>query len=330
MSVDWRAAQSGDAIAMEHVTKRFGDRPVLHDVSWRVPMGSIYGLIGANGAGKTTLLRLALGVIWPASGSITVFDTRLAHENADLRELIHYVSSDRSLAPSLRVGEWLQFARRLYHGWDQARAQRLLDALELDARQPIRVLSTGQRLCVQLVVATAARPALLLLDEPTNGLDAVVKHQFLQLILDTAADQGTTVVWATHQLSDMERLADHVGLLYRGHFLFQGDMDGLRARVGRIRIAIPERSAPDLLKDPRIIEWTQRGPAALLTVQGPVDAVVHDLRAAGVTMVEALDRDLETVFRVLLRQAGYVRDGIGTAGQGEEGPRHDSLRATKA
>jgi ABC-2 type transport system ATP-binding protein len=300
----------GDAIAMEHVTKRFGGREVVRDVHWRVPSGSIYGLIGANGAGKTTLLRLAMGVLWPDAGRITVLETPLARENADLRELVQYVGGGRPLVPSLRVGEWVEYARRLYMGWDQGRVERLLEALELERRQPIGTLSTGQQASFQLAVAIAAQPGLLLLDEPTNGLDPVVKHQFLQLVLDMAAEQGTTVVLATHHLEDLERLADHVGLLYCGQFLFQGEMDALRASVGRIRMAMPPDPPEDLFADPRIVQVERRGPAALLTVEGPVEAVMDRLRAVGATLVEPLDRDLDTVFRVVLRKAGYSRDGI--------------------
>jgi ABC-2 type transport system ATP-binding protein len=299
------------AIYMERISKWFRGRVALEAVTWSVAAGSFHGLVGANGAGKTTLLRLALGVIWPDDGQIEVFGERLGHDNAEIRQRVHYVASGRPPGASgFRVAEWMRYASLLYRRWDAGRAQQLLEAIELDSGQFIGHLSSGQMTSLALAVAVASRPDLLLLDEPTNGLDLVVKRQMLQLIIDMAASEGTTVVMATHNLEDVERLADSLALLYRGRLVAAGGLDEIKGRMHRIQVALPGQWPEAVFQDPSITHVERRGQVALLTVEGPAEPIMERLRTAGAVVVEPIPMDLSEVFRSMLEKEGYTRETI--------------------
>lgn len=295
------------ALRMEGVEKRFRGRPVLHDIAWSVPAGRICGLIGPNGAGKTTLLRLALGLLGPDAGSIDILGERLTLENAWLRERVHYVASERAMAPLFRVGEWVRYASLAYPRWDAVRGARMFEGLGLEYGRMVRELSTGQRTSLQIAVALAARPDLLLLDEPTNGLDVLVKTQVLQLVIDMAAAEGTTVVIATHHIEDVERLADSLAVLHQGRLIVQGELDAIKASMHRLQVVIPGEWPVEIDRDPSVVRVERQGKVGLVTVEGPVEPVAERCRQLGAVLVEPLDLDLTEVFRAVLGKEGYTR-----------------------
>lgn len=295
------------ALRIQGVQKGFRGRPVLHDIEWSLPAGSICGLIGPNGAGKTTLLRITLGLLWPDAGSVEVLGERLELENAHLRERVHYVASERAMAPSFGVSEWVRYAALAYPRWDAARAARMLEALELEPGRAVRELSAGQRTSLQIAVAAASRPELLLLDEPTNGLDVLVKTQVLQLIIDMAAAEGTTVVVATHHIEDVERLADRLAVLYDGHFVLRGDLDAIKASMHRLQVVIPGDWPAEIEQDPSVVRVDRQGKVAVLTIEGPLEPVAERCRAHGAVLIEPIDLDLTEVFRAVLGKEGYTR-----------------------
>jgi ABC-2 type transport system ATP-binding protein len=298
------------ALQMEGVEKRFRGYPVLHGVTWSVPAGSVCGLIGPNGAGKTTLLRLVLGLLVPDAGTIEVLGESLALENAVLRQRVHYVASERPQMPPLRVDEWIHYASLAYPRWDPSRAVCLLDALDLAPRRLVRELSAGQRTSLQIAVAAASRPDLLLLDEPTNGLDVLVKTQVLQLVIDMAAAEGTTVVIATHHIEDVERLADRLAVLHDGKFIAHGELDAIKASMHRLQVVFPGEWPADIDQDPRVVRVERQGKVATLTVEGPIEPIAQTCRAHGAVLVEPLDLELTDIFRAMLEREGYARAEI--------------------
>ena len=295
------------ALRMEGVGKRFRGVPVLQGIAWSVPVGSVCGLIGPNGAGKTTLLRLLLGLIVPDAGTIEVLGEHLGVENAGVRERVHYVASDPAAVPPFRVGEWIHYASLAYPRWDAPRAARMLDALELPSRRLVRELSAGQRTSLQIAVAAASRPDLLLLDEPTNGLDVLVKTQVLQLVIDMAAAEGTTLVIATHHIEDVERLADRLAVLYDGRLIAQGELDALKASLHRLQVVFPGDWPGEIESDPRVVRVERQGKVAMLTVEGPLEPVQEACRSRGAVLVEPLDLDLTDIFRAMVEREGYAR-----------------------
>lgn len=298
-------------IAIETIglTKILEDAAVVNDVNLSIPKGTIYGIVGANGAGKTTLLRLLHGVMWPTIGQVKLFGQPVPRESAEIRQRVHHVAAEGNIYSSFRVQDLVKFASQLYERWDVKRCQGLLDALELPKRQLIRHLSFGMRMQLRLVIRLSAHPEVLLLDEPTNGLDAVVKRQFLQLILDEALRDGTTVVMATHNLGDLERMADGLAVMYQGKIIADGLIDELKSRVHTYQAVLPN-GIPDTLAQAGMVLQTERRGAVWTIVAEDTNGEVEQWLRRLSSHVETVPQDLEEVFTHLLFKEGYSREAI--------------------
>ena len=218
------------ALEASQLGKRYGQRWALRDCSLRVPAGSIVGLVGANGAGKSTLLHLAVGLLAPTSGTITVLGAKPAAGAHQLAR-VGFVAQDAPLYPGLRVAEHLRLGRRLNPGWDAHAASARIERLGLDPRQRAGHLSGGQRAQLALTLAVAKRPELLLLDEPVASLDPLARREFLQRLMETVVDQHLTVVLSSHLLADVERVCDHLIVLAAGEVVLAGEVGDRKSVV---------------------------------------------------------------------------------------------------
>lgn len=294
-----------------NLTKQFDDRVAVDNVSLSVPAGSIYGVVGANGAGKSTLLRLLLGVMWPTAGEVRLFGEALPREAAPVRQRVHYVGGDAEPFRSFRVHELIRYSSMLYERWDQSRCTRLLEALQLPTGRAIRNLSTGMKMQLRLAMALSTHPDLLILDEPTNGLDPVVKRQFLQLLVQEAASEGTTIVLVTHLLDDVERIADGIAVMYQGRAIASGVIDDLKDHVHRLQAALPTGLPPAIEDHPAVARVDRQGQVFTITVEGSGAVEIQErLWAAGATFVEPIGLELSDLFRYLMEKEGYTRDAV--------------------
>lgn len=199
----------------------------LRDCNLAIPGGRIVALVGPNGAGKTTLMHLAVGLLQPTAGDIQVFgwsprDTPLA-----TLARVGFLAQDRPLFASLTVEETLGFGRRLNPRWDDKLARRRVSELGVPLKARVGKLSGGQRAQVALTVAIAKRPDLLLLDEPLANLDPVARHEVSRGLMTSAADQGLTVIYSSHVVSELEQLCDYVVMINRGRVQLAGPLDEL-------------------------------------------------------------------------------------------------------
>jgi len=197
----------------------------LGPLNLNVPRGAIYGLIGPNGAGKTTALDLVLGMGREDAGQIKALGLDHRRDGVAFKQRTAYVSPDLNFQIWGKIERAIRFVRGFYPTWDDAYCRELLQAFQLDPRAPIAWLSFGARTKLSLVLALAHRPELLILDEPTTGLDAVSKQQVFAELLKAVQGGERTVLISSHGLADVERFADHVGLLHHGQLLLEGRMD---------------------------------------------------------------------------------------------------------
>lgn len=211
---------------------RFGLKQALAGLDLSLARGGIHAIVGANGAGKSSLFRILLGFQSPTAGSARI----LGRDCADLREQdrarIGFVNEEHSLPAWLRVDEVVAMQRGLYPQWDEARYREVAGHFNVEQRQRVRELSRGERAGINLAMALAQRPELLILDEPTLGLDVVAKRAFLEIVLTAVADASCTVIYCSHQMEEIERLADNLVLLERGRLRHASPPDEFCARVG--------------------------------------------------------------------------------------------------
>lgn len=212
---------NASAIEIRKLEKQLG-RFKLGPLNLTVPQGAIYGLIGPNAAGKTTTIDLILGLGQEDGGCIRVFGLDHRDQEVEIKRRIGYVSPDVSYNAWKKVKRLIHFIRQFYPKWDDAYCKHLLESLNVGWDDKISTMSFGSRVKLGLVVALSHRPDLLLLDEPTIGVDAVSKKQIFSELLNAVQDESRTVLISSHGLTDIERFADHVGMIKDGRLLLEG------------------------------------------------------------------------------------------------------------
>ena len=262
--------QAGDlAVATTGLTKTFGDQTALQDVSLQVPAGAVYLLVGPNGAGKSTALKTLLDLVRADAGRAEVFGMDTRADGPRIRANIGYVPERPDWGYGwMSVGRLLGHQARYFPAWDAAYANKLARIFDLKLGRKLGVLSKGQARRVHLTMALAHRPPLLLLDEPTDGLDPLMRDETLGVLADHLSETPTTVLISTHHVEEVERLADHIGVMRDGTLRAQMTIDELRAGLRRYRIEVPEgwQGVPSLngtvlrrASGGREVQWTVWG-----------------------------------------------------------------------
>lgn len=218
-------------IRFDDVHRRFGSRAVLRGLSLRVRPGEVYALLGRNGAGKTTAMRILLGFLTPMQGTSSLLGVDSRVLSAQMRERVGLVSEGHALYGWMTVADVLEFEAGTRERFDVVRARTLRERLALDPRAKVAKLSRGQRAQLSLLVATCGRPDVLVLDDPAMGLDPVVRRELLGVMIDLLSDTGASVLFSTHILSDVERIADRVGILHDGRLIVDATLEDLKRRV---------------------------------------------------------------------------------------------------
>jgi len=221
------------AIESSGLAKRYGRRWALTDCTLSIPEGRVVGLVGPNGAGKTTLLHLAVGLLTPTAGSITVLGNRPAADPAMLAR-VGFLAQDSPAYSRMTVAQHLDMGRWLNPTWDAEFADRRINELDLDRKQRAGSLSGGQRAQLALTLAVAKRPELLVLDEPVASLDPLARREFLQTLMEVVAEHGTSVVLSSHLVADLERVCDHLVVLVASRVAITGEVEALLASHHRI------------------------------------------------------------------------------------------------
>jgi len=252
------------------LAKSYGRRQALTDCTLSVPAGRVTGLVGPNGAGKTTLLSLAVGLLAPTSGTITVLGGRPASGPGQLAK-VGFVAQDAPVYAGLSVADHLRLGAHMNPGWDQDLANRRIAQLGLDPGQKAGKLSGGQRAQLALTVAIAKRPQLLILDEPIASLDPLARREFLQSLMEFTAEHEVSVVMSSHLVSDLERVCDYLIVLVASRVQVAGDVDDLLTTHSQL--IGPRSREADLPRDWRVISasHTDRQSTLLVRTSAPID-----------------------------------------------------------
>jgi ABC-2 type transport system ATP-binding protein len=292
---------SGQPVEMHNLSKSFGTRPALTDVTLALPPGTVTGLLGRNGAGKTTLIKCLLGLLRPNSGVSLVLGEPSGDLSPAVKARIGYVPQEPVIYPWMRVRQGIAYQGAFYETWDTPLTEELLQTFDLDPRQRIGALSVGQLQKLAILLALACRPQVLLLDEPVAALDPEGRRSFLRLLVDLVADGTRTVLLSTHITSDVERVCSHVAILKDGRLLQMTDLDELRGSVKELRLSSEQRLPESIATVPGVLRYQSSGTQAVLTVQGDIVATVARLRRELGAEVTVVDLSLEDVFLELHR-----------------------------
>jgi len=220
------------AIETFGLTKRYGAITAVADLSLRVEPGQVFGFLGPNGAGKSTTIRMLLALQRPTRGHATLLGLDAAAGSVEIHRCIGYLPGDLELFPRLTGRQHIAWFARARGDVDDALVRQLIERFQVVADRPVRELSKGNRQKVGLVLAFMHRPELLVLDEPTSGLDPLMQHEFADLLRETA-DQGRTVFLSSHELDEVQRVADRIGIIKQGRLVAEDTVDGLRRAAPR-------------------------------------------------------------------------------------------------
>ena len=278
------------AIATRGLVKRYRSIDAVNGLNLSVPKGAIYTLVGRNGSGKTTTIRMLLDLARPDSGTAHVLGMDSHAERTKVLERVGYVS-DRPLLGGWTGEQLVRFNRGFYPRWSDELAARYVRVFDIPMKQRFRNLSRGNQTKMWLLLALAQQPDVLILDEPTAGLDPVVTDQLLRVLVEDVAAEGRTVFMSSHHLSEVERIADWVGMIDKGKLLLEAPMEELRAKFRRIQVAGVAETAPAAAMRVR-----RSGGSTEYVVRDGAEEFVDSLEREGATVLQSSPMNLSEIF----------------------------------
>ncbi len=284
------------------LTKRYGQLAAVDGLNMRVERGSVYGFIGRNGAGKTTTLRMLAGLTHATSGNARVLGLEARRDQVGILERTGFVI-DTTLLPWMTGKDLVRFNRGFFPHWQDSLVKRYAEALDIPMDRKFKKLSQGNKTKLCLLLALAQNPELLVLDEPTAGLDPVVTDQLLRVLVEDFANDGRTILMSSHHLSEVERIADWVGVVDKGKLLLEARLDDIRTHYRRVRV-VGERlpaTSPELLAVSSAEGVTE------YVLSAGADAFASGLSAQGAIVLDVSPLNLSEIFLALLgKENGHV------------------------
>ncbi len=288
------------AVQASRLRKSFGPRDVLHDLSFEVRPGEVIGVLGKNGAGKTTLLELMLGYSTPSSGEVRIFGAESQRMPGDVKRRVGFVPQQDELLYQLTVAEQLRVIASFYPKWDHELISRLCGAWGVDPQARIKSMSVGERQKLSIMLAFGHRPDLLILDEPVASLDPLARRQFLEQLVELSAEGQRAVVFSSHIVSDIERLASRIWILKEGRLFWEGDLESLKESVSRLHIRFGGATVPNF-EIPGVINQRAQAQSVTAVVRDWTPAIQQSFEERYSVTVEQESLGLEEIFLELHR-----------------------------
>jgi ABC-2 type transport system ATP-binding protein len=293
-------------VSVHGLQKQFSQNPVLRGVDLELQPGTVLGLLGQNGSGKSTLLKCTLGLLKPSAGGVTVFGEDAWNLSAGAKSRLGYVPQEFVSYPWMRVRQVIAYTAAFYPTWNQRLVDELCRRWRLPLEDRVGPLSVGQLQTLAIVLALGHEPELLILDEPVASLDPSARREFLRTLLEVLDDPNRTVLFSTHITSDLERVANRVAILRNGRIAFHGELDELKDRVKRLRIAASS-NLPASFAIPGALHCEVNGPLATVSVDDFDDELLKNVRQTWQADVSVEDLNLEEIFLELHDQSDDAR-----------------------
>lgn len=296
-------------VELDRLTKRYGKRRGIEDLTFSIEEGEIFGFIGPNGAGKSTTIRTLLNLIFPTSGSAKVFGKDVVRESLEIRRHTGYLPSEVHYYDGMKVIDLLRYSAGFHGAADEARMRQLAERLDLDLSRKIEDLSFGNRKKVGIVQALLHRPRLLILDEPTNGLDPLMQHVFFDLLKEEQK-RGATVFFSSHILGEVQRMCQRVAIIKDGRLIKVESVSELvNANFKTVTLTFAGEADPQPIGEaelPGIINQDVHGNTLTLLYGGEIRALLGFAMQLPITDIRVEEPSLEDVFMHV-----YERDNGG-------------------
>ncbi len=284
------------AVQTWNLSKTIQDKEILKNINIEIPRGSVYALLGPNGAGKTTILKILMGLKKPSSGGGKCLGLDILAEGLQIRQKTGYLSEEPRFYGYMTAKHLLEFCRGFYSQWNDHLVRNYLEVFELPVEQKVYEFSQGMKNQLALLLALAPRPELLILDEPTTGFDPIKRKLFFNVILEEIVAEGNTVLISSHQLDEVERIADRVGLIRRGQLLRECSLDELKTQEKEIRVVFQKEPPSDFFDLPGIKEVKQEGKAFRVLVSSNLEEIWQTCASFPHYTLEMIGSNLEDIF----------------------------------
>ena len=278
--------------------KHYDGVEALRGLDLQVPAGSICGFLGRNGAGKTTTIKLLLGMARPSSGEARVFGLRAdaPETSVEIRRRTAFVSEEKDLYDYMTVAEMIRFTAAFYPRWRADLEQRYLRAFELPPGRMVKALSRGMRTKLALLLGLCRGAELLILDEPTAGLDPAMTEEILQALVAHVADGQMTVFFSSHQIAEVEQIADRVAIIHDGRTVVSGELDELRERFRRIQLVFEGDAPEPVFHAPGIQRVQRKGRVLSVLSSSGSDAILDEARRLSPVSIDVVPVTLKEIF----------------------------------
>jgi ABC-2 type transport system ATP-binding protein len=278
--------------------KRYDGVDALRGLDLQVPAGSICGFLGRNGAGKTTTIKVLLGMVQPTSGEARVFGlaSDWPEASVEIRRRVGFVSDDKDLYGYMTVSDMVRFTAAFFPRWRSDLEQRYLRAFELPSDRKVKTLSRGTRTKLALLLAFCRGAELLILDEPTSGLDPVVTEEILQALVHHVAGEEMTVFFSSHQIAEVDQIADRIAIIDRGQAVVAGALDDVREKYRRVQLVF-DGEAPDVtFRAPGVTRVWRSGRVLTVLARAGAEEIVAEARALQPVSIEVIPATLKEIF----------------------------------
>lgn len=284
------------AIQTWELTKEFGRTVAVRRLNLSVPLGSISGFLGQNGAGKSTTLKMLMGAVRPSLGSGRIFGLAIEDpaQSVEIRKRVAFVSEDKRLYDYMTVEQIIRFTKSFFPKWRSDLEQEFLHKFPLPSDRKVKKLSKGMRTQLALLLGIARGPEMLVLDEPTAGLDPVAIEVLLQLLKDLTAE-GVTIFFSSHQIGEVEQIADHVFIIDRGELLVGSSVHRLKSEYRRLQIVFENPVSEMELAMEGVMGIQTEGKLASAIVRHNLDRTLERIRTLGATKVDVFPMSLKEI-----------------------------------
>ncbi|PCI60427.1 MAG: ABC transporter ATP-binding protein [Gammaproteobacteria bacterium] len=281
-------------ISIENLNKAYKKQPVLTDLNWQIEQGDVIGLLGKNGAGKSTLLKSLLNINEIDSGKVTVFSENHNDLSATTKAKIGYVPQENDEISWLSVDDLIKFRKQFYSHWNDEKVTNLISSWDIDTSKKIAELSPGQVQKILIILALAPEPELLIFDEPAAALDPSARREFLKEIVNLTAQENITIVFSTHIVSDLERVANKVAILDQGKICYFDELDNLKENVVQLTLSFDQQAQQEL-NVPFVLSQ-KNTPQGLSCVVSQLDTTWLELIKNKGVSVDIIPMGLEDIF----------------------------------
>jgi ABC-2 type transport system ATP-binding protein len=295
-------------LAIDSLSKKFGDFQVLDNISINAEKSQIYGLVGSNGCGKTTVLKHIMKVYRQDEGNIA-FEGEEVDENSEIIKDFYYVQDTLYFPYQYTLNKLFHYEKLMYKNMSEEKFEYLLKYFNTDKNKILNKMSKGQKKQAAFILSIAAQPKLLLLDEIVDGLDAVIKRKFWDVLIQEVMDNEMTVIISSHDLKELDNICDKVGIMHEGKILREENLEKMKEDIKRVQFAVEGEFDPEQLKEFNILQTVKIGSVFILTLTGNIEELKKYLNDNYTLLLfDKLSMSLEEIFITELGGVGYGKE----------------------